>query len=930
MAHENIEIAQSNFCLGPQSGTICTIDTTNPQTVLRIKDTGGSTITTLNLSTNIIGELLGVEYVGPTNLTGLVDGLIFFTVEKVNTTSCMIRRWETRTTFSELNLKEQVIKSNSGHYRYNLSAFAVEYYHRSFSMPNAYYSYLDMDDTSNIGTGTKLILGPSSDADNLGATETATVSHLASYIGGIRVYLTAPLTYQYRADDQITFYSHVYLNSIDGYAGDPDKGSLYKFNAYSWSSAGVNNKALYKKVTVAKWCPQVAAVASIVGTNMLFVRPYDSYLNWRSMFLNNVADDNNTVFPVYDVIFDGQSIYKLQDKITLREDNGSKNTYNWSSYNYQADTLSPYTNSINLWMEQSIVTGYEKNVDLNVKVRDQYHVALRDVNVNLYKSGDGGALFDPLNGQATTDVNGEATIIYRSGTTYTGHTEITARADRSSSSTGSQYVWTSNNVISFPSANPITNLLFQKKEISGDLVNLKQITENYMWPSDDGGGGVDWNLPSISLFGKSYFTTPGGHWGPAGTAGFCAPTVVETWLPELYAGSAEDQLDAPRAPNPFNNWPYPPSLSGDFPIPNQIRLVEDFTSEGMIKSLTDFLVYDDSPGPGGGDPPSTIIFQPDETGSLTFSQLNLAHHTHWVDGVAQDELWTYVNIDQFIFVEDAIPVFWSDKNPVDTNIWLRLRPFAFSLDSTTFRMWVRESSYYGDTGYYEVTSLVQLTPFDAGAGVIGLEVLYDPPQDFYHNSIVFVRLEVYDLAASPNYIYTDYWFNIIPDYKAPYLDNLSPSRQQDLVDVNTQIYFEIKDVGTGIDIDSLECLLNSRLVDASGLNIEKVSRYHYKVTYTPPQALYYNKQYKVTVKVNDSSENANRMNDSYYFYTAPSEGIEFTDFDPAFCKHGIKRFDNVSLVALATGYGIDRDTIKLQVFDKDVNPNITPIVYRIS
>jgi hypothetical protein len=78
---------------------------------------------------------------------------------------------------------------------------------------------------------------------------------------------------------------------------------------------------------------------------------------------------------------------------------------------------------------------------------------------------------------------------------------------------------------------------------------------------------------------------------------------------------------------------------------------------------------------------------------------------------------------------------------------------------------------------------------------------------------------------------------ILYHYKAPYLDNLSPSRQQDLVDVNTQIYFEIKDVGTGIDIDSLECLLNSRLVDASGLNIEKVSRYHYKVTYTPPQAL---------------------------------------------------------------------------------------------
>jgi hypothetical protein len=28
-----------------------------------------------------------------------------------------------------------------------------------------------------------------------------------------------------------------------------------------------------------------------------------------------------------------------------------------------------------------------------------------------------------------------------------------------------------------------------------------------------------------------------------------------------------------------------------------------------------------------------------------------------------------------------VPKFWSEKNPTDTNIWIRLRPFAFSLNN---------------------------------------------------------------------------------------------------------------------------------------------------------------------------------------------------------------------------------------------------------
>jgi len=48
-----------------------------------------------------------------------------------------------------------------------------------------------------------------------------------------------------------------------------------------------------------------------------------------------------------------------------------------------------------------------------------------------------------------------------------------------------------------------------------------------------------------------------------------------------------------------------------------------------------------------------------------------------------------VDIDQFKFIEDAIPAFWSEKNSVETNIWIRLRPFAYSLNQSTLIFRVR-------------------------------------------------------------------------------------------------------------------------------------------------------------------------------------------------------------------------------------------------
>ena len=925
MAHENIQLQQSNFCLGPQAGTICTIDTTNAQTILRVKTTAGSTIIDLSLSSNILTSNIRLEYVGPHNLTGMVDGLTFFTFEKVSSTTCLIKRWQTRMAYTELLLKEQITKSNTGNEYYNAIDFAVEYYHRHFTQPNEYYNYIDMDSTTNMKSGTRLFIGPSTDADNIGATETAVVSHIIDYVGGRRVFLTAPLTYQHTTGDLITFYSHVYIYSSDGFAGDPNKGTLFKIDAYSWSTQEIDTKAIYKRVTASRWCTDVGGIASVIGPNMLFVRPYDSYLNWRSMFMNNVFADNNTIFDVKDIIFDGYSIYKLQKYITLRDDDGEKQTWSWSEYNYQEDTLLPYTNSIVTYIGQSILTGHNKNVDIETQVRDQYNVGLRDLTVNFYKSGDSGALFDPLNGLVTTDINGKATIDYRSGTTYQGHTEITTKVAGSSSSTGSQYVWTSNNIISLPVADPIDIMLIQLLNVVGTTSTRLINTSFEVYDEEE----EEWVPPWIMLKAISYFTSPGGNWGSnyGGSPGEWVPvSEVVKYLPMLYRGPSHTDSPWGGSGFGFDNWPY--AVGGPdeiFFIGNQIKLVNDFNSVGTIRSMTDFLLYTN-----GVHVPYTVILQPSETGHGQISQLKLSLHTHWVDGVAYDELWTYANIDQFVFVEDAIPKFWSEKNPIATDIWIRLRPFAFSLDTEALRMWVRVDSYLGDTRYYEVTDSITITPFDSGGGTLGVEVLYDSPTDFPHGSTVYVRIEVYDTAYDPNFIYVEYWFEVTPDYKAPYLCNLSPSRGDINLPVDSSIYLEIKDDGTGIDIDSIECLLNSRRFDSDNVSMEIVSRYHVKITYTPPEDLYFDKRYKVTVKVNDTAPAVNRMNDAYTFYTTSSTGVNITDPTPGICKRGMNRFQDVSVKVLADGNGVDEGTIRMQVFNADVNPKIVPVIYRVS
>jgi len=888
MAYENVNFTYPNFCIGPQDGTYCSINQNAATTILQIKNESGGTIADYTFSSSLLYDVKGIEYVGPINLTGILDDLTFFTLERINANKCMIKRFETKTSSSQLALKKKIVKSTTGSYHYDASGMSIEHYRREFGAHNAGgTNTLVIDDASRLSVGDILFLGPSTDSDNEDATESVTVNTIV----GTTVTLDTNIVYQYVSGDPITFFNNIYLISDKNIGGGYAKGTVFQLDAYTGAYKSATNDGLYNNVEASKWYEPAESISLVRATNLLFVQPYVSYQRWRSQSMNNVESNKSTIIPVEDIVFEGTAFYKLMGKVTKRDDNGNLTTTNWTNYNFQLDSIAPYSNAIRLFSGKNFLVGPSQSTTIYAKLIDQFGIGLGSKTLTFDVTGDSGA-FTPITGIATTDSNGDASIIYTSDAVESPSLiEISAYAIGGFPANGSSYVWGFMNLDDSVEVDNEGYLYQTASGVEGSIGSVKQVEDE--------------KQISMKLFGKTFFTSPGGDW--------INPSIyngeVATYIPGLVIGDDDGPTRS------FDGGGGTPVL-GAGEMPNRITQILDFESEGRV--------YQDD----GFSAEGRIATISGVIGGLQISQLKLSLHTYWVGITAYDELFTETTLNQFIFVDEAIPPFWSEKNSKDTYIWIRLRPYASDLEQSTVKFSVREVSYAGDTGYVDYTSSLVITPFLDISGNLGLELYLQPPQDFHHNAIVYVHIEVDD--ALGNHIWVDYYFYIIPDYRFPYLDNLNPDREDALVPVDSDIYFEIKDEGVGIDIDSLELYVNSRYTLPT--NVEKVSDHHYKVTYSPSSNFYYDKSVQVQVMVRDASDNENWMNDSYRFYTVESDDVWFTGFQPGVCKRGINPDSIISFLALGGGSGVDRDTIVVQIQGHDVtdDSSIVPVIYRIS
>jgi len=860
MAYENVEFTQANFCIAPRADEFCSIDhTQGANGVLQIKTSTGSLQKTYSLDTSI-NEVYALEYTGPRSLSlsfsQLGNELPFFTLEHVSDSNVRIRRWKLNNISNSLVLDDTINLFNIGKYRFNSYAMAVEHYETDFEQATATGTgRIKITTYSGIDSGDVLLLGPSTDLDNQYAFEYVQVTS----VSGGWVYITAsgvtPPRHEYAAGDAVTYWKNIYLFSDDGLNGNYNYGSYYKVNINTKTVTSGIQDGLFNNIRAASWSRDYQSVGFVKDVNILYYS-FDKQQVLRSQTLNNIEYDERTVIPIYSLVFDNQVIYRLQNKLTLVDDDGNKTTTSWSTYNYHKDSIVPYTKSISIKPIPDGVVLNDQQVTLKVVVRDQFGVGLNNKTVYFYDSPDLGSFSS--SGQVTTNVNGEATIIYDVNYFNPEGVDddsvvitISAKADGASSFTGSQYVW-----------GALDLLLLKRFKIK--LQNLLQKLDRYelyTQLSQLEGLSMDFYIKCLNKF-----QFPGGDW--IGTS--------------------------------------PPS---DYTI--IVKQVADFESVDYIKQLS----KDVNIG-------AHVEQLADKTNDVQLSQLYISRHKSFGH---KDT----VQIDQFRFIEDAIPAFWSEKNPINTNIYIRLRPFAFSLNQSTLKFKIRELSYVEDTGFVDVTSLCAISTFDAGGGLLGLDVVYNPVNDFHHSAIIYVSIEVYDTAPLPNIILADYWFKIIPDYKSPYIINETPSREACDVPIDSDVCFDIIDAGVGVDINTLELYVNN--VEVSYVTTVISGGYH--IYYTNASEFFYGETVEVAVGVEDKSTNRNRLFDAWRFYCVGSTGpwIDEESFYPEACSKGIpRRIHGVSANVYAVdGTGIDKDSILVRIGGKDRKVQIIPIIYRL-
>ena len=884
MAYENVEFVYPNFCLSPLAGQFGSVNIVADD-ILRIKNISGPFILDYTLDTPVT-DILSIEYAGPRGVALAHDATLgsdlpYFTLERNSSTQCTIREWRINGAASTLDLENTLTISGAGanFYDFNCYDMAVEHYETTFALATTTGTgQIEVTSFDNVEVGDKLLLGPSTDSTNTGATEWVTVTGTdATY-----VYMdSSKPVYEYAGTNAITYIKGIHLFSDVGQNNDSTKGSLYKLHPYTGAVVTVDDSGLYNNVRASAWSQDYDAVGVMKNNSasLLYVDPNNNYLINRSHICTNIEDDDVTPIQVYDLVFDNTAIYRLQGKVTFRDNSGVKTTTTWGTYNYHTDAVPRYVLNISLSATpDGIILNDQQDTMITAVVRDQFGVGVSGKTVTFSKTGDtggvGGGWFYTSNpaisdNTTVTSSSGIAYIYYNAGYydpalpgVDSEEIDVTAETDGGSLflGDGGAYAGEIFDGIS----------MYMHRKFSLDLVNLTQKpTLSGTYPTEGNDLYTQIFMTQVSgmetttyLKTLSKFQFPGGHWGPTGPPNDATEKIVQL---ESESGEVDmDQLGS--------------DVSTDMPVKQDKQISND----------------------------------------LQVSQTFVSRH---VSAGHQDN----VAINQFKFVQDAIPAFWSEKNPRNTNIFIHLNPYVDDLNSSTLVFKVREVSYEEDTGYQTV---IPQTITGDGSG--GLNITYNPPTDFHHNAVVYVSIEIYDVATTPNIVLVDYWFIIIPDFKAPYIDNENPAREEEDVALDTNIEFDILDAGEGVDIDTLEFYVNNRRKTPTTTTV--LGGYH--IEYDPAEDFYYGETVEITVKVDDISDAANTLYDMWRFYVVGSTGpwIDRDSIYPRSCTEGrgSDQTDiSVNILAI-NGTGVDRESIVVHIGGKERDVKIRPIIYRLS
>ena len=266
-------------------------------------------------------------------------------------------------------------------------------------------------------------------------------------------------------------------------------------------------------------------------------------------------------------------------------------------------------------------------------------------------------------------------------------------------------------------------------------------------------------------------------------------------------------------------------------------------------------------------------------------------------------------VNEFIFVVEMYPAAYAIKIPITTYIFIRIRDYDTPLNS--------------DTLYFEVegVDVTDLCDVEYAAGV--LSILYTPAEHFDYSQRVNVYLSISD-ADNNTFIYY-YYFDCVPDWRKPYLANIHPANLETGVSTDTDISFDVYDIGEGVDIYSLILTVAGIIVTPS----ISVIAGGYHVSYIPTIEFAHYIKVTVSVEISDISPQKNSLLYVWSFNTVGSTAPVFTNFIPNMCSFEISNVSNFELDVFALEDGLEEASILMRINDKDVVFSLTPKLYRV-
>lgn len=267
-----------------------------------------------------------------------------------------------------------------------------------------------------------------------------------------------------------------------------------------------------------------------------------------------------------------------------------------------------------------------------------------------------------------------------------------------------------------------------------------------------------------------------------------------------------------------------------------------------------------------------------------------------------------IEIIQYDFLDLVFPPCNSIKNPVETNLLWRIRDYGFEFNTETLIFKVNGSPVQ-DRPEFSVTGLVN-----------GLQLDYNPPEDFGHEEEVEVFLEIDDTAVPPNHFFVRCKWWTVPDTIAPIVINMQPACNSTGVDPWAPVEFDVVDAGDGVDPSSVRLTIEGVTV-CSGVSMESVvvpgygTGYH--VIYEHPDDPFrFDASITVGVMARDLSEAANSVLFICFFDTAESEAPVFMNFVPEPCDSFVDNTTGLEFEVYGVEHGIDISTLEVRVDNK--------------